>query len=62
VGIEDRTAMSEDYENSDAIPPFIVNSDRSILLADEDIPWLWHDHNQRTYSRSSLLSPLDMVM
>jgi hypothetical protein len=25
MGIEDRTNMSEDYEKSDAIPPFTVN-------------------------------------
>jgi hypothetical protein len=38
VGIEDSTNMSEDYEKSDAIPPFIVNGNPSIMLGDEDTP------------------------
>jgi hypothetical protein len=46
VGIEDRTGMSEDYENSDGFPPFTVNNDPSILLNSEDNPWIWNDHNQ----------------
>ena len=32
MGIEDRSDMSEDYEKNDGIPPFIVNSDPSILV------------------------------
>jgi hypothetical protein len=40
MGIEDRSDMLEDYEKNDGIPPFIVNSDPSILLGDEDTPWL----------------------
>ena len=37
VGIED---MSEDYERNVRIPPFIVKKDPSIMLNDEDTPWL----------------------
>jgi hypothetical protein len=40
VGVEDRTDMSEDYNKFHEIPPFRVNTDPSILLNDEDAPWL----------------------
>ena len=57
VGIEDRSDMSEDYEKNDGIPPFIVNSDSSILLNNEDTPWLRHDHNQGTYVKKFIVVP-----
>jgi hypothetical protein len=47
--------MLEDYEKSDAILPFIVNSDPSILLGDEDTLWLRHDHNQGTYVKKKFI-------
>jgi hypothetical protein len=56
MGIEDRTNMSEDYEKSDAILPFIVNSDPSILLGDEDTPWLRRDHKQGTYVKKKFIA------
>jgi hypothetical protein len=40
VRVEDKTDMSEDYEKFHEIPPFIVKTDPSILLNDEDYPWL----------------------
>ena len=40
VGVEDKTDMSEDYEKFNEIPPFTVKIDPSILLNDEDCPWL----------------------
>ena len=40
VGVEDKTDMSEDYNKFDEILPFIVNTDPSIKLNDEDAPWL----------------------
>ena len=40
VGVEDKTDMSEDYNKFHEIPPFRVNSDPSILLNNEDAPWL----------------------
>ena len=40
VGVEDKTDMSEDYEKFHEIPPFIVKTDPSILLNNEDAPWL----------------------
>ena len=49
VGIEDKSDMSGDYERDDRIPPFIVNKDPSILLNNEDTPWLRQDHNQGSY-------------
>jgi hypothetical protein len=38
VRIEDRSNILEDYEKNDGIPPFIVNSDPSILPDNEDTP------------------------
>jgi len=40
VGVEDKTDMSEDYEDFVEIPPFAVKTDPSILLNNEDAPWL----------------------
>ena len=40
VGVEDMTDMSEDYNKFHEIPPFTVKTDPSILLNDEDSPWL----------------------
>ena len=40
VGVEDKTDMSEDYDKFDEIPPFTVNTDPSIMLNNEDTPWL----------------------
>ena len=63
VGIEDKSNMSEDYEKNDGIPSFIVNSDPSILLNNEDTLWLQRDHNQGTYVKKKfIVFPLDMVM
>ena len=49
VGIED---MSEDYEINVRIPPCIVKKDPSIMLNDEDTPWLRQDHNQGSYVKN----------
>ena len=40
VGLEGKTGMSEDYEKFHEIPPFKVKADPSILINDEDYPWL----------------------
>jgi hypothetical protein len=55
VGIVDRTDMLEDYEKNDGFLPFAVNYDPSILLNDEDTPWLWQDHKQGTYVRKKVI-------
>ena len=39
VGVDDKTDMSEDYENFDEIAPFTMNIDPS-MLNDEGFPWL----------------------
>ena len=56
VGIEDKSNMLEDYEKNDEIMPFIVNSDPSIQLNNEDTPWLWRDHNQGTYVKKKFIA------
>jgi hypothetical protein len=40
VGLEDKTDMSEDYNKFHEILLFKVNTDPSILLNNEDAPWL----------------------
>jgi hypothetical protein len=40
VGIDDKTNMSVDYNKFNEILPFKVKTDPSILLNDEDSPWL----------------------
>ena len=40
VGVDNKTDMSEDYNKFHEIPPFTVETDPSILLNDEDSPWL----------------------
>ena len=40
LGVEGKTDMSEDYEKFHEIPPFKVKADPSILINDEDYPWL----------------------
>ena len=49
VRVEDKTDLSADYNNFVDIPPFAVNIDPSILLANEDAPYLRRDHNQGTF-------------
>ena len=38
IGVEDKTDLSEDYNNFVVVPPFEVNADPCILLANEDAP------------------------
>jgi hypothetical protein len=40
VGVDDKTDMSVDYNNFHEIPPFKGKTDPSMLLNDEDSPWL----------------------
>ena len=49
VGVEDKTDLSEDYNNFVDIPLFAVNADPCIMLANEDTPYLRRDHNQGTF-------------
>ena len=56
VGVEDKTDISEDYDQFDDLPPFSVKVDPSILLAQEDAPYLRHDHNQRTFVKRKVIN------
>ena len=40
VGVKDTTDMLEDYEKFHEIAPFTMNIDPTILLNDENFPWL----------------------
>jgi hypothetical protein len=55
MGIKDRSSILEDYEKNDGIPSFAMNSDPSVLLNDEDTPWLRRDHNQATYIKKKFI-------
>ena len=59
IGVKDKTDVLEDYNNFVDIPPFVVNDDPCILLADEDAPYLRLDHNQGTFvKRKSVTIPI----
>ena len=55
VGVEDKTDMSEDYNKFDEIQPFTVNSDSSIVLNDEDCPWLWRNQKKGTHTKKKFI-------
>ena len=48
VGVEDKTDMSEDYDKFPEISPFAVKDDPSLLLINEDAPWLRRRKNPNT--------------
>ena len=54
MGVEDKTDMSEDYVNFHEISPFTVNIDPSILLNDEDCPWL---RRKGTHAKKKFYTP-----
>ena len=56
MGIKDRSDMLEDYEKNDRFPPFTVNNNPSVLLNDEDTPWLRRDQNQGTYVKKKFVA------
>jgi len=59
IGVEDKTDVSEDCNKFVEIPPFAVNANPCILLANEDHPYLRRDHNQGTYvKRKSINVPV----
>ena len=49
VGVEDKIDLSEEYNNFVVIPPFEVNANPCILLANDDASYLCRDHNQGTF-------------
>ena len=48
VGVEDKTDMSEEIDKFHQIPPFAVKDDPSLLLINEDAPWLRPRKNLNT--------------
>jgi hypothetical protein len=47
VGVDDKIDMSVDYNKFHEILPFQVKTDPSILLNDEDSPWLQPRRKQK---------------
>ena len=56
IGVENRTDLSEDYNNFVGIPPFTVNADPCILLTNEDAPYLHRDHNQGIFVKRKFVT------
>ena len=56
MGVEDKTDISEDYEKFHEIAPFKVKTDPSILLNDEDCPWL-RRNKQGTHEKKKFYTP-----
>ena len=61
IGVENKTDLSEDYNNFVDFPPFTVNTDSCILLANEDAPYLRHDHNQGTFVKRKFVTVPEAV-
>ncbi len=53
VGVEDKTDMSEDYNKFDDIPPFKVKTDPSIILNNEDCPWLRRSQKKGKHTKKT---------
>ena len=53
--------MSEDYNKFDEIPPFTVNTDPSIVLNDEDCPWLRRNQKKGTHTKKHQMGMLVMT-
>jgi hypothetical protein len=49
MGVEHRTNKSDDYDQFNDMPPFVVEVDPSIPLGNEVTPYLRHDHDQGSF-------------
>ena len=56
IGVEDTSDKSEDFDQFDDRPPFLVDVDPSILLSKEDAPYLRSDHNQGTFDKRKIVN------
>jgi hypothetical protein len=54
VGVEDKTDLSEDYNKFHEIPPFKVKTDPSIVLNDEDCPWIRRNQKKGTHTKKKV--------
>ena len=60
VGVENISNNSEDYDQIDDLPPFLVDVDPIILLSKEDTPYLRRDHVQATFVKRKIINvPVD---
>ena len=51
VRVEDKTDTSEDYNKFHEIPPFTMKTDPSIVLNDEECPWLRRNQKKGTHKK-----------
>ena len=56
VGVEDVSDKLEDYDQFNDLPPFSIKVDPSILLSNEDTPYLRRDHNQGTFVKRRIIN------
>ena len=56
VGVEDITDKSDEYDQFDGMPLFAVEVDPSILLGNEEIPYLRDDHEQGTFVKKRIFN------
>ena len=62
LGVEGKTDMSEYYEKFHEIPPFNVKADPSILIINEDYPWLRRNKQMTQAKKKWRLSPATIMM
>ena len=55
VGVKDKTDMSEDYNKFDEILSFTMKTDPSIVLNDEDCPWLRRNQKKGTHMKKKFI-------
>ena len=55
VGVDDVTD-EEEYNKVEDMTPFAVEVDTSILLAQEEVPYARHDHNEGTIVKRTIVN------
>ena len=55
VGVDDVTD-EEEYNKVEDMTPFAVEVDTSIVLAQEEAPYAWHDHNEGTIVKQTIVN------
>ena len=56
MGVEDITDKSDEYDQFDSMPPFAIEVDPSILLGNEETPYLRDDHEQGTFVKKRVFN------
>jgi hypothetical protein len=54
----DDVTDEEEYKKAEDMTPFAVDVDTSILLAQEDAPYICHDHNEGMIVKKTIVNIL----